>query len=199
MKFSLIAGLAALGMVDQTQATISGGSCPKTITTMDPFNPSAYLGRWYDASSDFRFTGPCTTATYQLKENGNIQIKNRGWFWWFFFSYYTVMGEAACNTDGKCWVNFSSDPTKKEGISNYNVLYTDYTNVSLVYACSESIFGKDESAWILTRDISITEAQIEVYRKQFMTLMPEFKGTLSDHDQGTERAPDCTYLPELYA
>ena len=97
--------------------------------------------------------------------NGNIEIKNRGWFWWFFFSYYTVMGEASCAAadsvdSGKCWVNFGTSETKQEGNANYNVLYTDYTNVSLVYSCKDSVFGKDENGWILVRDWNISESQI---------------------------------------
>ena len=78
------------------------------------------------------------------------------------------MGEASCYDassvdSGKCYVNFGSGETKKEGISNYNILYTDYTNVSLVYSCSESVFGKDENGWILTRAIEITDAQNAEY------------------------------------
>tara|TARA_B110000285_G_C14776073_1_gene446288 strand:+ start:303 stop:602 length:300 start_codon:yes stop_codon:yes gene_type:complete len=96
------------------------------------------------------------------KLNGNIEIKNRGWFWWFFFSYFTVLGEASCSStdSGKCWVNFGTSETKQEGNANYNVLYTDYTNVSLVYSCRDSVFGKDENGWILVRDWNISEAQI---------------------------------------
>ena len=78
------------------------------------------------------------------------------------------MGEAACEdgssvNSGKCWVNFGTSETKKEGISNYNILYTDYLNVSLVYSCSDSVFGKDENGWILTRGIEITDAQNAAY------------------------------------
>ena len=119
--------------------------------------------------------------------NGNIEIKNRGWFWWFFFSYYTVMGEASCAAadsvdSGKCWVNFGGGETKQEGRSGYNVLYTDYENVSLVYACEDSVFGKDESGWILTRAIEITDDQNAAYEKEFKRLMPTWGGSLSRHE-----------------
>ena len=196
----MAASLAAL-CIDNTQATISGGECPKVINTVTDFDSYQYLGRWYDVASDFFFSGPCGTATYQLKENGNIQVKNRGWFWWFFFSFYTVLGEATCSeTDlGKCWVNFGTGKTDLNRPASYNVMYTDYTNVALVYSCRPNIFGKEESGWILTRDWNITEDQIKAYETQFMTLMPTFKGSLSRHVQGTNRAPDCTYLPEIYA
>ena len=200
MKFSLIASLAALS-IDQTQATISSGDCPKTVNTMPGFAVGPYLGRWYDMSSDFFFAGPCTSATYLLKDNGNVQIKNRGWFWWFFFSYYSVLGEATCSAtdNGKCWVNFGTSATTQEGPSNYNVLYTDYDNVSLVYSCSDTIFGKNENGWVLTRDWNISEAKVNEYEAKFKELMPTWGGSLSKHDQGTNRAPDCTYLPEVYA
>ena len=135
MKFSLFATLSLLNL-EETQATISSGKCFSFAT--QEFNPSQYTGRWYDVSSDFRLSAPCTTGTYLTKMNGNIEVKNRGYFWWFFFSYYSNMGEAACNTDGKCWVSFSSSGAKKEGVPNYNILYTDYDNVSLVYSCKDT-------------------------------------------------------------
>ena len=153
MKFSLIAALSLLN-VEKAQAS----KCPATINTIDPFNASQYTGRWYDVSSDFRLSAPCTTGTYLTKMNGNIEVKNRGYFWWFFFSYYSNMGEAACNTDGKCWVSFSSSGAKKEGPSNYNILYTDYDNVSMVYSCEDNWDGKTETAFILTREWDLTTA-----------------------------------------
>ena len=149
-------------------------------------------------SSDFFFMGPCTTATYKLKNNGNIYIDNRGWFWWFFFSYFSVVGEASCSTTdlGKCWVNFGSKETTQEGVANYNVLYTDYDNVSLVYSCSDSWLGKTENGWILTRDWNISEATVDAYEAKFKELMPTWDGSLSKHDQGTNRWPDCSYPEE---
>lgn len=136
-------------------------------------------------SSDFFFSGPCSTATYQKKENGNVQVKNRGWFWWFFFSYYSLLGEANCNTDGKCWVAFrqgEGNETKQEGKANYNILYTDYTNYALVYNCEDTALGKDEDAWILTRDWNISEAQVSAYEAEFKRLMPTFGGKITKHE-----------------
>ena len=77
------------------------------------------------------------------------------------------MGTASCSeTDsGKCVVGFGSSPPTKDSKSNYNVLYTDYKNVSMVYGCSESWLGKTESAFILTRDWNISEAQIDSYEE----------------------------------
>jgi apolipoprotein D and lipocalin family protein len=35
---------------------------------------------------------------------------------------------------------------------DYRVLSTDYSSYAVVYSCDESIFGKTEYAWILTRE-----------------------------------------------
>ena len=61
------------------------------------------------------------------------------------------------------------------------------------------MFGKDEDGWILTRKQMLTDAEFDAYEKQFKSLMPTWGGNLSRHEQGTERAPDCTYNPEVYA
>ena len=80
--------------------------------------------------------------------------------------------------------------------SNYNVLYTDYDNVALIYSCDDTIFGKDEVAWVLTRDWNLSEATIDGYEARFKDLVPGFGGSFRKHDQGTNRWPDCTYIPE---
>ncbi len=69
----------------------------------------------------------------------------------------------------------------------------------MVYSCSDTVFGKNENGWVLTRDWDISEAKVDEYEAKFKELMPTWGGSLSKHDQGTNRAPDCTYLPEVYA
>ena len=92
--------------------------------------------------------------------DGQIQVKNRIWWWWFFFSYFDLLGKADCNTNGQCWVKFRTGDAKVEmtGKPNYNVIYTDYDNVVYLYNCEDSVFGKEEDAWIMTRDWNITES-----------------------------------------
>ena len=157
MKLSALSSILGLA-----SAGLHAGECPKTVNTVSPFDAAAYMGTWYEAKADFFFSGPCTTATYALKSNGDVEVKNRGWFWWFFLSYFTLSGQAGCPASdaGKCWVNFdpsgSLAPTK--GIANYNVLATDYTSYTFIYGCTDTFLGKYETGWILTRDKTPTEA-----------------------------------------
>ena len=120
------------------------------------------------------------------------------WAWWWFWGYNSGTGEAVCSdTDkGKCWVKFPGEGAKEEGDSNYNIIYTDYNNVSLVYSCSNTWRGKDEVGWVLTRNWDLSEETIDGYEAKFKELVPTWSGSLSKHEQGTNRWPDCKYNPE---
>ena len=81
------------------------------------------MGRWYefrrDLATPWEWFGDCVTATYTIKKDGNIDVKNRAWFWWWFFSYYTPSGIADCNPAGglaECEVRF---------FENTNYQYTE--------------------------------------------------------------------------
>ncbi len=75
----------------QPLALIVGGtlllsSCmtgvPKGVQPVEGFQPDRYLGKWYEiARLDHSFERGLTnvTAEYSLKENGDIQVVNRGW------------------------------------------------------------------------------------------------------------------------
>ena len=87
MKF-----LSLSSLIVGASAGISAGDCPTDFTTVQSFSAAPYMGTWYEQKADFFFSGPCTTATYTLKDNGDVEVKNRGWFWWFFFSYFSLTG-----------------------------------------------------------------------------------------------------------
>ena len=69
--------------------------------------------------------------------------------------YYSVKGEARCQTDGKCRVDLNGP--LKDLPPNYMVLHTDYDNVALVYNCQDKWWGKQESGFVLTRDWDLTD------------------------------------------
>ena len=158
----------------------SPGACP-SFTRVKNFNADAYLGRWFefrrDAGTIFELMADCVTATYALKANGNISVKNRAWYWFFFFSYYEIEGEAACfpsGGEGGCQVNFApgeKDMTKEK---NYQVLSTDYTNYSIVYSCTNIGANKREDFWILTRAAIPTEEEAKTYKALAKTLVPSY-------------------------
>ena len=61
---------------------ISSCASPEALETVDSLSTERYLGTWYEiARLPNRFEGDltCVTANYQLAENGNIIVTNRGY------------------------------------------------------------------------------------------------------------------------
>ena len=146
-----IAGAAALLLLTESAeaSRTYKAKCPTTIPVVKTLDLSKYVGRWYELKRDrgtpYEYDSVCVTATYQKNSNGGIDVYNRGWYWWLFFTYWNLKGEAKCtNGSGACEVNFSpfreatwaqsSSPAGKE---NYHVLDTDYTSYSIVYSCRD--------------------------------------------------------------
>ena len=143
MKFS---SLSLLAIAPVSSKVTFGENCPTSgIQTMVEFDKSRYVGTWYVWKDDHPFSSPCQTATYKALPNGDISVSNRGWFWWFFFSYFSVNGSARCPyTNGKCWVTFNLTGDRADiskGLGNYNVLKTDYDNYTIVYDCVNTWYG----------------------------------------------------------
>ncbi|BAV06201.1 apolipoprotein D and lipocalin family protein [Filimonas lacunae] len=82
-KANKVAIAAAIGTA--SVIVILGMSCnvsiPKGATAVSPFNSTRYLGKWYEiARMDFKYEKHLNnvTATYSLREDGAIQVDNRG-------------------------------------------------------------------------------------------------------------------------
>ena len=158
-----IAVVASLLAANSVEASITfGKKCPKwnqDYTTQPNLDVNRYQGRWYEIQRDrdttFEWTSTCVTATYTIADaaNGVINVKNRGWYWYFFFSYYFVEGQAKCYAEGRCKVDFSKNKNL-DATPNYHVLSTDYTKYSIVYGCEEVFWGlaAGEALWILGRE-----------------------------------------------
>ena len=121
MKFLIIA-LTVLS------ALVNGKSSPGKCATpakVKNFNGDAYTGKWHefrrDSGTIYELMAECTTATYTLKGNGNLEVKNRAWYRYYFFSYYEIIGEARCfdsGQEGACYVNFA--PGEKDMTKDKN-------------------------------------------------------------------------------
>ena len=193
MKFMFIIAIV-LGTIS---SKTSPGKCPST-TQVKNFNADAYLGRWYefrrDAGTPYEWMADCVTATYGLKENGNVRVANRAWYWWFFFSYYEIVGEANCNASGErgaCYVNFDQSENKDMNKDkNYLILDTDYYNYAVVYSCFERNSNKIEDFWILTREPVPSSSDQTKYKDLAKSLVPEY-----DHDYViyTKQGDTCKY------
>ena len=94
-----------------------GEKCPvwgTGFTTVSTLDLNQYIGIWYemqhDSESPFQWWGECVFANYTIKDEATsmVGVKNRGWFWWNFFSYSGVDGQAKCRSnEGRCYVNFT--------------------------------------------------------------------------------------------
>ena len=108
-----------------------------------------------------------------MNTDGSIRVRHRGYYWWFFFSYFEIDGLAAFKNTGKAEANVAFSPfgnsyedlLAKEG-TNYNVLYTDYVNYSIIYTCNEAWFGtaKTELLWFMSRTNMIPEADLTMLK-----------------------------------
>ena len=175
-----------------------GESCPDSFPIMQNFDKNRLVGNWYVAKQDFSFSGPCTTAKYTAKSNGDIAIGNRTWVWWFFFSYFNVSGVGKCpSSEGKCWVDVSfwgneDSPDITGRAPNYNVVDTDYDNYILIYNCSKAWHGgKSEAAWLMTREKTPAKSSVNAWAQIFKNKVPLYNH--ENFDDVTQGDDDCTY------
>jgi len=137
--------------VEHTRANMSWGRCTK-MKLQDRLNLNKYEGLWFEQARDanFRFErGDCQQARYSVADDKNDTI-------YILNSQYrddqtgfdTASGIAKCE-GAQCKVRFSW--YMPEG--DYRVLYTDYTNYSVVYSCNDILgVAKAEYFWILSRE-----------------------------------------------
>ncbi|KAJ2940629.1 hypothetical protein O0L34_g14734 [Tuta absoluta] len=147
-----LCGLSTLRV--STAQVIFPGNCPD-VAAMTDFNPSRYLGKWYEAEkyfAIFQLGGKCVTADYSEKDNGVINVLNKQ------LSTFTgiqsvIQGEAtqvSRSDEGKLSVRFPSMPINFP--APYWVVDTDYDNYAVVWGCNDFGLFHTRNAWILTRE-----------------------------------------------
>lgn len=128
-------------------------SIPKAATPYHPFELEKYMGKWYEiARFDFKFEENLnnTTATYSIKENGDVKVINRG------YNYVEKEWEEAVGT-----AKFrDSSNVAALKVSFFGPFYSGYNVVALEgdyqYAL---IAGKDtDYLWILSRTTSLPDS-----------------------------------------
>jgi len=138
------------------------GKCPiqPTPAVQQNFDVAPYMGKWFEQMRDngtFFQNGDCTTATYSLNSDNTVRVDN--------FEYNldnqtpkNAIGQATCPAvsggEAKCSVTFGTQWWSFLTKGNYWVLETDYTSYTVVYSCSEILWGlfSSEFLWVLTRD-----------------------------------------------
>uniref|UniRef100_T1PBG2 Apolipoprotein D n=1 Tax=Musca domestica TaxID=7370 RepID=T1PBG2_MUSDO len=148
-----IAVLICLIQLGQAQV-LNRGSCNKNIPTVQNFDATRYLGRWYEQEKYpfiFELGGKCIYAEYGQLKNGDLSVYN------YNINELTgrpndILGSAKLVDSGKLKVRFNNMPAFI-GSADYWVLDTDYDNYATVYSCTPlSSESHATIVWILTRD-----------------------------------------------
>ncbi len=79
---------------------------------------------------------------------------------------------------------------------DYRVVYTDYTNYSIVYSCTDVLgVAKCENVWILSRDEELAKDKFKEALNTISERLPKYE--LSNLYQ-TKQGGKCKYLPLSY-
>lgn len=128
-------------------------SIPKGATAVKPFDTKRYLGKWFEiARMDFKFEKNLNnvTANYSEKENGQIQVDNRG--------YDTVKKEWK-QSIGKAKLLKESDGARLK-VSFFGPFYAGYNVIAIDpdYRYALVAGNNLDYLWILSRTTSIPES-----------------------------------------
>ena len=189
--------LMTMALIAATDARMGFGACPKA--DMQPnFDAAAHSGQWYEHQRDAQFTfemgQECGTQNFRAGANGSWDLYFRAQFWMMFGAYMGVGGnltECGTSSDWTCQATMGDSETKYP----INVLATDYTNWSVLYACSDMLGGDMMHAqWlsISTRDNQpISDSNLAAAHASIRAQFPTFDlGALAMHNTNQK---NCTY------
>ncbi|XP_056869318.1 apolipoprotein Db [Takifugu flavidus] len=146
--------------------TYHWGPCP-TPKIQPGFNLEKYLGRWYEiAKLPTSFArGKCIEANYSLRKDGTIRVLNSQ----FYKDKIRYAEGTAVVPDARESAKLGVSFSYFTPYSPYWVLTTDYTNVAVVYSCTDIIrLFHVEFAWILGRS-RFLPAETVYYAKELLT------------------------------
>ncbi|XP_067625331.1 uncharacterized protein [Eurosta solidaginis] len=138
-----------------------GGLCPSNVQTVQDFDPSAYLGTWYEyAKYPFLFEagGRCISANYDANGDDEVTVTNTQVN--FKNQNQSIDGFAKIVGPGKLSVRFNGFASLA-GDADYWVIGTDYNIYAVVYSCKSLLFAHAEVIWILTRERNPSEETIK--------------------------------------
>ena len=132
---------------------------PKGATAVTDFEAEKYMGRWYEiARFDYRFERNLNnvTATYSIKNNGNIEVKNRGYDY-VKKEWKESIGEA----------KFVDDPTvARLKVSFFKPIWGGYNVIDMDEDYQYALIAGNslDYLWILSRDKTIPQE----YKQRFL-------------------------------
>ncbi|GFO12628.1 apolipoprotein d [Plakobranchus ocellatus] len=166
----LTAALLCLGLA-QAAVVIRTGSCP-VVHGQPTLDTERYLGTWYEYQrfpAVFEFALDCTSAQYDLIEDGKISVLNNGTLRVTIFGQTYVIRRSSARG-----VATVPDPSKPAELSvsfggysatsdkaNYFIQETDYDNYSVVFSCFQLPGFNIQFAWILTRQRGIAPSNLQ--------------------------------------
>merc|ERR1712038_65257 len=133
--------------------TIGFGGCSKKVTVKENFDVERYMGTWIEYGSIpswFQRGLKCVSATYKLKDNGKVEVYNKG-IKVRDGSEQSIKGEAKVvgPETAKLGVKFSDFQPKTDP---YWIIDTDYDGYTFIWSCLSLGVAHAEFAWILTRE-----------------------------------------------
>jgi apolipoprotein D and lipocalin family protein len=178
--------LATVALIGSVSAKYSSGQCT-TPQLQENFDATKYVGTWFqvakDKNSPFE-NGNCEQARYAINADGTLNVFNTQ------FNNETQQieeanGTAWCNGP-QCGVSFFWYSPK----ADYRVMYTDYENIALVYACNDLFLAKAEYAWILSREQHPSQ---DFVNKALATLAERVPDFTPDNFSWTYQGGACQY------
>ncbi|CAG9857592.1 unnamed protein product [Phyllotreta striolata] len=134
---------------------LAESDCP-IVSTVENFNVTAYLGKWYEQEKYPILTetfGSCIYTDY-YQEDGTTRFKNNELL--FNLLPLSIGGTVSVNsTSGLLLITPDYKKTKHVP---YYVLDTDYETFAAVWTCREN---STRGAWILTRERTPLESAVE--------------------------------------
>ncbi|XP_064293123.1 uncharacterized protein LOC128682706 [Plodia interpunctella] len=176
------------------QTVIFRGQCNESISVLQNFNVTAYLGEWYAIESyplEFQF-GTCQKAEYSLNDEGGIDVYNTQVY---RQRLDAIRGTAVASDDGSAKLNVTFPIGEFEVVSPYWVLDTDYENYALVYSCvniNEDYYRVN--SWKLSRGWELSDSinyQINSVMREIRVLDQRYHITWGHGEE------ECFFYPPL--
>ena len=152
-NFTKIAVPVALGILGLFIFNSCSVGIPKGAKAIQNFESKKYLGKWYEiARFDYRFERNMNnvTATYSLKDNGNIKVDNKG-FDYVKNEWKESIGEA----------KFVNEPTEARlKVSFFKPIWAGYNVIDLDENYKYALVAGNnlDYLWILSREKTISES-----------------------------------------
>ena len=168
--FALAAFLGA------AQAGLSFGSCP-TPPLVENFDSAAFAGEWYEILRESQFMyemgQQCSTQSFQLDADGNLDIHFRAWF--LMMGYSGVDGILYCADGSASTQTCMASMAGSEPIYPFNFLATDYDNYAVSYFCMPMLGDTMKMEWynILSKTPTLSDELLEEAKGKITAVLPD--------------------------